>query len=282
MTFDHERVDPDLVAELEAAGRIVRPSSTVMRMADKGHQRRFLAGAGFPVPEFVVVSTSAGIDGFAARHGWPVVAKTTSGGYDGRGVFVLDHSAMAAELVDRLDGAALVVEPRLDIECELAVVIARRPGGDAVAYPVVETVQVDGICVETVAPARVEPAVAAAAAALALRIADTIGAVGILAVELFLTPDGLVVNELAPRPHNSGHWTIEGAVTSQFENHLRGILDCPWVPPTCGSSGCHGERTGRSRSRRPHRPSSRCARGQRGQCPPLRQGRCVPAASSDT
>lgn len=227
LTFDHERVDPDVIGELELAGCVIRPDSTALRFADKAYQRERLARAGYPVPAFAVASTATEIDAFALQHGWPVVAKTATGGYDGRGVFVLDGPPAAMSLIEVLAGRRLIIEPMLVIDREIAIVVARRPGGETAAYPAVETVQRDGICVETITPATVEGSVAAAATALAVRIADTVGAVGILAVELFLTRSGLLINELAPRPHNSGHWTIEGAVTSQFENHIRGILDWP-------------------------------------------------------
>ncbi len=227
VTFDHERVDPALVATLEARGHTVHPTSEVLRFSDKSHQRAELSALGLPVPAFALVSTIEEIESFATAHGWPLVIKSPVGGYDGRGVFVVHDLAHARHTMSARGGLRVVVEPMLEIETEIAVLLARRPSGDSVVYPVVETVQVDGICVETVAPAAIDPARASEAVALALSIAETIGATGVLAVELFITRQGIMVNELAPRPHNSGHWTIEGAVTSQFENHLRGILDWP-------------------------------------------------------
>jgi len=227
VTFDHEQVDPALVDELEALGRQVHPSGRVLRFSDKAHQRVEFAARGIPVPEFVIATTAAEVVSFGDVHGWPVVAKVAVGGYDGRGVFVLDGPDQAETLMGRLEARRVVVEPMLAIEAEISVVVARRTSGACVSYPVVETRQVDGICVETITPASIDPEVADRATALARRVAESIGATGILAVELFVTDDGLVVNELAPRPHNSGHWTIEGAVTSQFENHLRGVLDWP-------------------------------------------------------
>lgn len=227
VTFDHERVDIATIATLEADGTRVHPSSTTLRFSDKAHQRVDFSSHGLPVPPFEVVDSASGIEAFAAEHGWPVVAKTAVGGYDGRGVFVLADVVEAREVLGALVGHRIVVEPMLDIHAEIAVVVARRPSGEAVAYPVVETIQRDGICIETVTPADIDPCVAAEATELAISIAELTGAVGILAVEFFVTPAGLVINELAPRPHNSGHWTIEGSVTSQFENHLRGILDWP-------------------------------------------------------
>lgn len=227
LTFDHEQVDPGLVAELESAGRTVRPGAGVLRFADKAYQRTELAVRGLPVPAARVGSTALDIEAFATDHGWPVVVKTATGGYDGRGVFVVEDPSEARHTVEMLQGRRLVLEPMLAIERELAVIVARRPSGQMLAYPVVETTQIDGICVETVAPAMIDPRQAIEVTHLALSIAETVAAVGILAVEFFVTPAGIVINELAPRPHNSGHWTIEGAVTSQFENHIRGVLDWP-------------------------------------------------------
>lgn len=227
VTFDHERVDPSLIAMLEARGHNVQPTSEALRFADKAHQRSVLSAMGFPVPAFGLVSTLEEIDSFATEHAWPLVIKSAVGGYDGKGVFVVQDLAHARHELPALGRLRAVVEPMLDIETEVAVLVVRRPSGDALAYPLVETVQVGAICVETVAPAAIDPKRASEAATLALAIAEAVGATGMLAVELFITGQGIVVNELAPRPHNSGHWTIEGASTSQFENHLRGILDWP-------------------------------------------------------
>ncbi len=232
ITFDHERVDPAAVELLERDGHLVRPGADVLRFADKAQQRRRLAAAGFPVPPFIVATSPEEVATFAESHGWPVVVKAATGGYDGRGVFVVADAAAARAIAAGLAGVAMVVEPLLDIEREVAVVVARRPSGDSIAYPLIDTIQVDGICVETVTPAAVPLCQATDAIALALRIADVVGAAGILAVEMFITGEGILINELAPRPHNSGHWTIEGAVTSQFENHLRGVLDWPLGEPS--------------------------------------------------
>ncbi|WP_083441333.1 5-(carboxyamino)imidazole ribonucleotide synthase [Nitriliruptor alkaliphilus] len=226
VTFDHELVPPALLEELEAAGTVVRPSAATLRVAaDKLAQRRALEAAGLPVPAFVEVTRAADLDAFGARHGWPLVLKAARGGYDGRGIWIIDAAVEAAPHLEA--GLPLLVEPHLPLERELAVLVARRPGGASVAYPVVETVQVDGICHEVLAPAAVSADLAAEAQQLAIAIADLVDAVGILAVELFVVDGRLSVNELAPRPHNSGHLTIEGCATSQFENHLRAVLDLP-------------------------------------------------------
>ena len=167
---------------------------------------------------------------FGEEHGWPCVLKAARGGYDGRGVWMLDNPdearAQVAELLDA--GTPLLVEERVRMRRELAALIARSPFGQGAAWPVVETVQVNGICVEVLAPAPdLAPGLADQAQRLALRMANELNVVGVLAVELFETDTGLVVNELAMRPHNSGHWTIDGARTSQFEQHLRAVLDYP-------------------------------------------------------
>jgi 5-(carboxyamino)imidazole ribonucleotide synthase len=169
----------------------------------------------------------------AAGLGWPVVLKTVRGGYDGKGVWVA-RSAEDAVLAEPFRaGVAVLAEELVDFRRELSAVVARSPHGQAVAYPVVESVQADGICVEVLAPAPGLPADRAAEAQrIALSVAAELGVVGVLAVELFETRDGRVlVNELAMRPHNTGHWTIDGAVTSQFENHLRAVLDLPLGDP---------------------------------------------------
>jgi 5-(carboxyamino)imidazole ribonucleotide synthase len=174
------------------------------------------------------VTSADDITAFAAEveGSWPVVAKAVRGGYDGRGVWMLDGPEAAAELV--ATGTDLIVEERVPLRRELAALVARSPFGQVAAYPVVETVQRDGICVEVLAPApELSEELAIEAQQLAIDLANALGVVGLLAVELFETEAGIVVNELAMRPHNSGHWTIEGARTSQFEQHLRAVLDYP-------------------------------------------------------
>ena len=220
VTFDHEHVPGGLIEALEAAGTQVHPGSAALRHAqDKLVMRERLAGLGVPVPAFTPVATLADVEGFARHVGWPLVLKAATGGYDGRGVWVVADPAEAAEVL--ASGVRLLAEQRVVMRRELAALVARSPGGQAAVWPVVETVQDDGICVEVLAPA---PGLDEE---LAVRLADELGVVGLLAVELFDTDRGLLVNELAMRPHNSGHWTIEGSRTSQFENHLRAVLDYP-------------------------------------------------------
>jgi len=188
--------------------------------------RHALAETVEPQPAWAVAGTPGDVAAFGAAHGWPVVLKTPRGGYDGKGVFVVDSPEQAAELLDR--HGQLLVEERVALVRELSAQVARSPFGQVAVWPVVETVQRDGVCAEVLAPAPDLPdALATQAQELAVRIADRLGVVGMLAVELFQTADGVLVNELAMRPHNSGHWTIEGSRTSQFEQHLRAVLDYP-------------------------------------------------------
>jgi 5-(carboxyamino)imidazole ribonucleotide synthase len=235
VTFDHELVDLDAVRALEGRGVVVRPSSTALLAAvDKAAQRRSFAQAGLPVPAFVVLDGDERADldalrSLAARLGAVPVVKAARGGYDGRGVVVAASLDEATAAVRRWRGDGLVVlaEAPVDFDAELAALLARRPSGDPVAWRTVETEQVGGVCREVRVPGAVADATAEAAAVLARQVAEHLDVVGVLAVELFATREGLVVNEVAVRPHNSGHWTIEGATTSQFENHLRAVLDLP-------------------------------------------------------
>ena len=227
VTFDHEHVPGSLIVQLEQKGFTIHPGSAALVHAqDKQVMRTRLSELGVPVPAFAPVASAADVEAFAQDHGWPVVLKATTGGYDGKGVWVVASANDAAEVL--ASGVRLLAEKFVPLRRELAAVVARSPYGQAAAWPVVETVQSDGICVEVVAPAPgLSEALALEAQGLALRLAEELGVVGVLAVELFETDDGLLVNELAMRPHNSGHWTIEGARTSQFEQHLRAVLDYP-------------------------------------------------------
>lgn len=231
VTFDHEHVPTEHVRALAAEGVKLYPAADALVHAqDKQVMRERLAALGAPNPAWRPVTEPADLVTFGAAHGWPVVLKAARGGYDGRGVWTVDDASQAAELAERLlaGGTRLIVEERVALRRELAVQVARSPFGQVAAYPVVETVQVDGICVEVLAPAPGLPDERAIAAQqLAIDLATALDVVGLLAVELFETAGGLVVNELAMRPHNSGHWTIEGARTSQFEQHLRAVLDYP-------------------------------------------------------
>jgi 5-(carboxyamino)imidazole ribonucleotide synthase len=231
LTFDHEHVPGELLRNLVDQGVHVRPGpDALLHAQDKLVMRHKLADLGLPVPPFAQVESVADVTAFAAEHGWPCVLKAARGGYDGRGVWMLNGPDSAGELVPRLLewGTPLLVEQRVAMRRELAALVARSPFGQGGVWPVVETVQSNGICVEVLAPAPdMSEADAEVAQELALRIAAELDVVGVLAVELFDTEHGLVINELAMRPHNSGHWTIEGARTSQFEQHLRAVLDYP-------------------------------------------------------
>ncbi len=226
VTFDHEHVPTEHIEALEAEGVKIFPGSKALVFAqDKGLMRERLAALGAPVPRWARVRTADEIEAFAGGS-WPVVAKATRGGYDGRGVWMVGSREAAEDLVST--GIPLIVEEKVPLRRELAALVARSPFGQVAAYPVVETVQRDGICVEVIAPAPdLSDERALAAQQLAIDLANDLGVVGLLAVELFETDAGIVVNELAMRPHNSGHWTIEGARTSQFEQHLRAVLDYP-------------------------------------------------------
>ncbi len=231
VTFDHEQVDLEIVAALAAGGVVLRPGAETLALAvDKAHMRTTLDGAGVPVPSYLVVDTgpdaAEAVTSFAEAHGWPVMLKAARGGYDGKGVWPVRDRAEAATILAALTGQ-VVVEELLPLEAELAVVVARRPSGASAAWPAVETAQVGGVCREVLVPGRLAPDVVEAASALGQKVAEIAGAVGVMAVELFWSGGRLLVNEVATRPHNSGHWTIEGAVTSQFENHVRGVLDLP-------------------------------------------------------
>jgi 5-(carboxyamino)imidazole ribonucleotide synthase len=175
------------------------------------------------------VTDAAQLQGFGDEVGWPLVLKTPRGGYDGKGVRLVEHPHDADDWLAGAGarGAPLLAEERVAFSRELAVLVARSPHRQAAVWPVVETVQVDGVCREVVAPAAISEEHALAAQQAALRIADGLDVTGVLAVEMFDTDRGVLVNELAMRPHNSGHWTIEGSRTSQFEQHLRAVLDLP-------------------------------------------------------
>ncbi|MEH1097690.1 5-(carboxyamino)imidazole ribonucleotide synthase [Micromonospora sp. CPCC 205561] len=238
VTFDHEHVPTEHIRTLAAEGvKLYPPADALLHAQDKRVMRERLGELGAPNPAWRPVAEPADVVTFGEEHGWPVVLKAARGGYDGRGVWLVDDAAQGDELATTLlaGGTRLIVEERVPLRRELAVQVARSPFGQVAAYPVVETVQRDGICVEVLAPAPGLPEeLAVAAQQLAIDLATALGVVGLLAVELFevadpAAPPGsrIVVNELAMRPHNSGHWTIEGARTSQFEQHLRAVLDYP-------------------------------------------------------
>lgn len=234
VTFDHEHVPQAILHELVSRGIPVHPGPDALLYAqDKLQMRAKLSELGLPVPDWASVESADELGAFLADHGGRAVVKTARGGYDGKGVRVVSDASGADDwflaLAEDGRGGALLVEELVPFRRELAQLVARRPSGEIAAWPVVETVQRDGVCAEVIAPAPGSTGrVAEVAADIARRVADGLGVTGVLAVELFETTDGRVlVNELAMRPHNSGHWSIEGAVTSQFEQHLRAVLDLP-------------------------------------------------------
>ncbi|OIN79871.1 5-(carboxyamino)imidazole ribonucleotide synthase, partial [Mycobacterium malmoense] len=232
LTFDHEHVPAELLEKLVAEGvNVVPPPQALVHAQDKLVMRRRLEALGAAVPRYAEIRSVDELDAFARRMAGPVVVKAVRGGYDGRGVRMARDPSHAREITAAFlaDGVPVMAEEQVNLRRELSALVARSPFGQGAAWPVVETVQRDGICVQVIAPAPdLDDDVAAAAQRLALRLAAELGVVGVLAVELFETADGdLLVNELAMRPHNSGHWTMDGARTSQFEQHLRAVLDYP-------------------------------------------------------
>lgn len=233
ITFDHEHVPTEILEDLEAAGVAVRPGpKALVHAQDKAVMRARLSALGIPCPVNRVVASPAELADFGNQTGWPVIAKTTRGGYDGKGVFKIESPEQTAEPF--ASGAAILAEEFVDFRRELSALVVRSPSGQAVAYPISETVQTNGICTETTTPApELGAELAIECQQLALRIAHDLEVVGVLAVELMQRADGsVVVNELAMRPHNTGHWSIDGSRTSQFENHLRAVLDLPLGDPT--------------------------------------------------
>ncbi|OAK56723.1 5-(carboxyamino)imidazole ribonucleotide synthase [Rhodococcoides kyotonense] len=232
LTFDHEHVPTEHLDALVAEGVNVQPPPTALIYAqDKLKMRRKLGELTAPMPAFAEITWAGDVTKFGDEHGWPVVIKSIRGGYDGRGVWMPADSDEAEQIVQRqLDlGVPLMVEEKVDLARELSAMVGRSPFGQGAAWPVVETVQRDGQCAVVIAPApALDEDVALDAERLALGLAAELGVVGAMAVELFETKDGkILVNELAMRPHNSGHWSMDGCRTSQFEQHLRAVLDYP-------------------------------------------------------
>ncbi|MDJ0336503.1 5-(carboxyamino)imidazole ribonucleotide synthase [Salinibacterium sp. G-O1] len=233
VTFDHEHVPQNVLRALVAQGVNVNPGPDALQFAqDKLLMRQRLSELGLPVPDWAAVASTVELDAFLADHGGRAVVKTATGGYDGKGVRVVSSSA---EVADWFEGdVSLLVEELVDFRRELSQVLARRPSGEIALWPVVESIQVGGVCAEVIAPAPMSAGrISDMAAHIATEIAEQLGVTGVLAVELFeSTDDRLLVNELAMRPHNSGHWSIDGSATSQFEQHLRAVLDLPLGPAT--------------------------------------------------
>ena len=233
LTFDHEHVPNGHLQTLIAEGVNVQPRpDALVNAQDKLVMRAAIERLGLPNPAWAAVASVADITAFGSANGWPVVLKMPRGGYDGKGVKVLRSAPDAASAADWFESMnPLLVEEMVDFSRELSALVARTPSGQAKSWPVAESIQVDGVCDEVIAPAPGLPAgVEAAAGAAALRIAHELDVTGVMAAELFETPGrapGFLINELAMRPHNTGHWTMDGAVTGQFEQHLRAVLDLP-------------------------------------------------------
>jgi 5-(carboxyamino)imidazole ribonucleotide synthase len=251
VTFDHEHVPQEVLNALAQDGVPLRPSPAALRYAqDKLAMRERLTALGVPCPRWTLARSDDEVRAFGREAGWPVVAKTPRGGYDGKGVRLVSSVEDAGSLADWLAAVGqpgpledgVLLEERVNFVRELAVLVARSPSGQAASWPVVETVQTEGICTEVLAPAPgLAPDLAAQATATALGIAGELEVTGVLAVEMFELRKGpeqppanrpYVVNELAMRPHNSGHWSMDGAVTGQFEQHLRAVLDLPLGDPS--------------------------------------------------
>ncbi len=242
VTFDHEHVPQSVLAALQADGVVMHPTpAALVHAQDKLVMRRRLTELGIACPRWGVGRTADDVAAFADEVGWPIIAKTPRGGYDGKGVLLARSvDDVAGWLAHVGEPGALeegvLLEERVDFARELAVLVARSPSGQAAAWPVVETVQTDGICTEVLAPAPgLDPGLASVVTEAALRIAGSLDVTGVLAVEMFevlgVGGPSYVVNELAMRPHNSGHWSMDGAVTGQFEQHLRAVLDLPLGDP---------------------------------------------------
>ncbi len=224
ITFEHELIPLSIIKALEADGVVVRPSSAAFEFSqDKAAMRQKLQG--FPSPKFQIITATDQVDKF------PFIAKAISGGYDGRGVWKVNSANELGELLQQMP--KLLVEELIEFDYEIAVMVARSPHGQATTWAPTQTIQKDGICVMTISPApQLTASLSEKAQRLALDIASEVGVVGVMAVEMFVKGDNLFINELAMRPHNSGHWTIEGSHTSQFEQHLRAVLDLPLGDPS--------------------------------------------------
>lgn len=240
LTFDHEHVPTEFLQRLLDEGVNVQPRPSALVYAqDKLEMRKVVDRLGLPNPLWAEVKTLDELLAFGEDAGWPVVLKTPRGGYDGKGVMVLDSAEQAraesadwfAQLPERTDFSSLLVEEKVPFSRELSALVARRDSGQVVPWPVAESIQVNSVCDEVLAPAPgLEAEVAQAAQDAAVRLATELGVTGVMAAELFEVPGsehGFLINELAMRPHNTGHWTQDGSVTSQFEQHLRAVANLP-------------------------------------------------------
>lgn len=231
ITFDHEHVPPEHLEALVAAGHAVRPGPQALIFAqDKILMRRRMDELGLPNPRWAEITSISDAEAFAAEVGLPFILKTPRGGYDGKGVRVISSLDEVGEWLREVP--VLLAEEKVDFTRELAVMVGRSPMGQTAVWPVVETWQQDGVCKEAIAPA---PGLSGDKAKeiteAVLTVAGALDVTGVMAMEMFETPEGFLINEFAMRPHNTGHWTQDGSVTSQFEQHLRAVLDLPLGSP---------------------------------------------------
>ncbi|MFC5530968.1 5-(carboxyamino)imidazole ribonucleotide synthase [Cohnella yongneupensis] len=235
ITYEFENVDADVAAMLEAESYVPQGSKLLYTTQHRLREKRAIEAAGATVAPYAEIVSLEGLQDAAARLGLPAVLKTATGGYDGKGQWVLrseDELAPAWEQASKA-GTELVLEQFIRFDKEISVIAARSPSGEVRTFPPAENVHVRNILHLSIVPARESAEVLAEAERLAVSIAETLGVVGLIAVEMFVTADGkLFVNELAPRPHNSGHYTMEACRTSQFEQHVRAICDLPLGNPS--------------------------------------------------
>ena len=241
LTFEHEHIPAATMEEAAQLVSVQPPASALLYAQDKIAMRERLTEMGIPCPAWARVEDEGQLEEFATTIGWPLIVKTPRGGYDGHGVAIA-HSA--ADVESWWGNGPLLAEALVPFTGEVAALLARTPSGEVASWPVASTVQVDGVCAEVTAPAiGIRPETAAEARRIGERIASELGVTGVLAVEMFVVGDGaderVLVNELAMRPHNTGHWTIDGAVTSQFEQHLRAVLDLPLGSTELRAPGTH-------------------------------------------
>ncbi|MFM6971284.1 MAG: 5-(carboxyamino)imidazole ribonucleotide synthase [Rhodoluna sp.] len=232
ITFDHEHVPLAILRELETSGVNVQPPSSALAFAqNKLHMRQKLSDLGLPMPAWAEIKTANDLYEFISQNGGVAILKTPIGGYDGKGVRVVRSAADASDWLQKISdfGGSLLAEEKVDFVRELAQLSARRPSGEFRAWPLVETIQENGVCATVLAPApNASTKTLIATEEIARSVAEGLGVTGVLAVELFEARDGrILINELAMRPHNSGHFSIEGSTTSQFEQHIRAVLDLP-------------------------------------------------------
>ena len=241
LTFEHEHIPAPTMEETARLVSVQPPASALLYAQDKLAMRERLTDMGIPCPAWARVEDEAQLEEFGATIGWPLIVKTPRGGYDGHGVMI---ARSAADVSSWWGNGPLLAEALVPFTGEVAALLARTPSGEIASWPVASTVQIDGVCAEVVAPAvGIRPETAAEARRIGERIADELGVTGVLAVEMFVVGEGaderVLVNELAMRPHNTGHWTIDGAVTSQFEQHLRAVLDLPLGSTQLRAPGTH-------------------------------------------